>query len=288
LCRIWIKCKKKVITTNEDERYKKPGCVGCGKIIKSGAFCKKCREDRDKNPQKYGLKKETETFVRGTGAGMTRRLPTIKPHKIIESIQGIKLMRDHSKGDPKDHYWIMHHPEHGMIGHVQVKSDQPLEKRWSDEPEHHLAKKAEIHIQTYHNPNLKHEVKGTSENGPVYNFGPGEVHHLQKDLLSHYKSVKSIDTSRRSTGAKAHRGKNTQVKIKEAEPITFSNLRQKLSSKKEYIDTAVGVPDFDMAEKDLVPKIGLDDRLFTEVDDDNLNDKIVPVDVVGSGRSYTM
>ena len=76
-------------------------------------------------------------------------------------------------------------------------------------------------------------------------------------------------------------------KIIEAQP-TFSKLRQKLS-KKEDIDTAGvpdTVPDFDMAEKDTVPQIGLDDRLFTEVDDD-LNDKIVPADTAVSGRLYT-
>ena len=76
-------------------------------------------------------------------------------------------------------------------------------------------------------------------------------------------------------------------KIIETQP-TFSKLRQKLS-KKEDIDTAGvpdTVPDFDMAEKDTVPQIGLDDRLFTEVDDD-LNDKIVPADTAVSGRLYT-
>jgi hypothetical protein len=76
-------------------------------------------------------------------------------------------------------------------------------------------------------------------------------------------------------------------KIIETQP-TFSKLRKKLS-KKEDIDTAGipnAVPDYDMTEKDVVPQIGIDDRLFTEVDDD-VNDKIVPSDMAVSGRLYT-
>jgi hypothetical protein len=73
----------------------------------------------------------------------------------------------------------------------------------------------------------------------------------------------------------------------------FSKLRQKLT-KEEDIDTAGvpdAVPDYDMAEVDngheLVPNIGLDDRLYTE-DGGDEDSKIVPSDVVGSGRLYTI
>jgi hypothetical protein len=72
------------------------------------------------------------------------------------------------------------------------------------------------------------------------------------------------------------------------EPTTFSNLRKKLE--KEDIDNVRvpdTVPDFDMAEKqDIVPEIGLDDRLYTETEDEN--DRIVPADMAVSGRSYTL
>lgn len=67
-------------------------------------------------------------------------------------------------------------------------------------------------------------------------------------------------------------------------------LWNKLTAQKEDIDTAGvpdAVPDYDMAEMGgdhVVPEIGLDDRLYTEDDE---NDKIVPADTVGSGRLYT-
>ena len=78
---------------------------------------------------------------------------------------------------------------------------------------------------------------------------------------------------------------------------TFDQFKKKLTTK-EDIDTAGVpdiVPDFDMAEKQkkLVPDIGLDDRIFTELDvsgneDDDLNKKIVPSDTAVSGRLYTV
>lgn len=65
--------------------------------------------------------------------------------------------------------------------------------------------------------------------------------------------------------------------------------------KKEDIDTAGvpdAVPDYDMAEDgDVVPQIGLDDRLYTETEEENeddLNSKIVPSDTAVSGRLYTV
>ena len=76
---------------------------------------------------------------------------------------------------------------------------------------------------------------------------------------------------------------------------TFKDLKKKLTTK-EDIDTAGvpdTVPDFDMVEKQkLVPDIGIDDRLFTELEggneDDDLNKKIVPSDTAVSGRLYTI
>lgn len=80
--------------------------------------------------------------------------------------------------------------------------------------------------------------------------------------------------------------KHLGVQVKES---TFSQLRKKLSEKDDIDNVRVPdtVPDFDMAETDIVPDIGLDDRLYTETEDD-VNDKVVPGDVAVSGRLYTL
>lgn len=69
-----------------------------------------------------------------------------------------------------------------------------------------------------------------------------------------------------------------------AKNASYSDLSSKL--KKEDIDTAGvpdAVPDFEMAEDgSIVPDIGVDDRLYTEDEEE-----IVPSDVVSSGRLYT-
>jgi effector-binding domain-containing protein len=84
--------------------------------------------------------------------------------------------------------------------------------------------------------------------------------------------------------------------VVESHPKTFNELKKKLTTEDD-IDTAGvpdTVPDFDMTEKQkLVPDIGIDDRLFTELEvdgneDDNLNKKIVPSDTAVSGRLYTI
>jgi hypothetical protein len=74
---------------------------------------------------------------------------------------------------------------------------------------------------------------------------------------------------------------------------TFDDLKKKLTAK-EDIDTAGvpdAVPDFEMAEKQIVPDIGVDDRLYTEdggLEDDDTNKKVVPAETAVSGRLYTI
>ena len=75
---------------------------------------------------------------------------------------------------------------------------------------------------------------------------------------------------------------------------TFDDLKKKLTTK-EDIDTAGvpdAVPDFEMAERqDIVPDIGVDDRLYTEdggLDDEDTNKKVVPAETAVSGRLYTI
>ena len=96
-----------------------------------------------------------------------------------------------------------------------------------------------------------------------------------------------------SAGLTSHLPTLRRKKVVETQ-TTFSSLRQKLTTK-EDIDTAGvpdAVPDFDMAETggDVVPQIGVDDRLFTELDagEDELNKKLVPSDTAVSGRLYTV
>lgn len=90
-------------------------------------------------------------------------------------------------------------------------------------------------------------------------------------------------------------GGASHIKILLGEPykVHYEAFMKKLNTPtKEDIDTAGvpdAVPDFDMAETDqVVPDIGIDDRLYTEDGGDDENKKTVPSDVVSSGRLYTM
>jgi hypothetical protein len=115
------------------------------------------------------------------------------------------------------------------------------------------------------------------------------THPLPEKKEGKSKTKKVNETAELSVGMTSRLPKLKPHKVVEAEP-TFSDLRKKLTQKEDIDTNRVPdtVPDFDMAENDtIVPDIGVDDRLFTETDEDE-NDKLVPADVAVSGRSYTL
>ena len=107
-------------------------------------------------------------------------------------------------------------------------------------------------------------------------------------LYTNKGNTATDENSRLTTLPAAYKWAKEHLSIK-----SFDDLQKKLTTK-EDIDTAGipdAVPDFDMAEKQVVPQIGLDDRLYTEDggnEDDNPNRKIVPSDTAVSGRLYTV
>jgi len=178
---------------------------------------------------------EVETFVRGSGAGMDRQLPTLKRKKIIEADKP-EVADFSSRSNPKGYFHQEIRKPDGTV--VKITASQ---------------RSGPFYVRKY----TDHGNKATEENSKL------------TTLAGAYKWAK-----------------------KHLETPTFSKLRQKLT-KEEDIDTAGvpdAVPDYDMAEVDsgheLVPNIGLDDRLYTE-DGGDEDSKIVPSDVVGSGRLYT-
>lgn len=174
---------------------------------------------------------EVETFVRGSGAGMDRQLPTLKRKKIIEDDKP-EIADFSSRSNPKGYF------------NQEIRS-----------PNGNVVK-----------------ITASQRSGPFY----------VRKYTDHGNKV--TDENSRLTTLKGAYG---WAKKHLAAP-TFSKLRQKLT-KEEDIDR-VGVPDYDMAEVDsgheIVPNIGLDDRLFTENDPEE-ESNTVPADVVSSGRLYT-
>lgn len=92
-------------------------------------------------------------------------------------------------------------------------------------------------------------------------------------------------------GGKATEENSRHKTLKGAYAWAQKHLAGGVTVKTEDIDTEGkpdAVPDYDMAEGGsgkIVPDLGLDDRLFTEDDED---EKIVPSEVAVSGRSYTI
>jgi len=153
--------------------------------------------------------------------------------------------------------------------------------------------------ETYHHPSGHslyisgdgnywwHDLKGTRvASGSSHNAG----HKVYDHVLSHAKRLTDNIRANELTHPQEKKAESKPKKKKTTSESTFSSLRKKLSEKDDIDTVRVpdAVPDFDMAEKqDIVPDIGLDDRLYTETEDD-VNDKIIPSDVAVSGRLYTL